>query len=357
MKTCSRLLRRNARAAAILALIAILPAARANDSAASSAAGGIQLKREPRISMVKEKLTISTNKITVEYEFINESDQDITTEVAFPIPAYEVTMSAGGIRDFDDFRVWVEGTERKYKTQAKAMLKSKDYSTLLLKYGVDIPSLGHFEDKEEPLSRDFRKLTKPVQEQLIKAGLFDRETQFPTWSVEKTYYWQQTFPAHKVLHVRHEYEPGIGFQLVEKEQLNAPPVKTSSKMPSSTKNGGYPPPDQFAREVQNACIDSRLKNTLLKSIEGRSDPGSSDISMAWVDYILLTANNWKRPIKNFELIVEKNSREDYPTHFVSFCWEGKVERIGQNGFKATATNFVPKTDLHVAFFDIPKSTQ
>ena len=66
----------------------------ANDSDASVALGGVQLTREPRISMESERLTISLSKITVEYEFLNESDKDITTDVAFPIPPYENTERA-----------------------------------------------------------------------------------------------------------------------------------------------------------------------------------------------------------------------------------------------------------------------
>ncbi|HZU29958.1 MAG TPA: DUF4424 family protein [Candidatus Angelobacter sp.] len=338
----------------LLAVVAVCLAMQAllyaNDSAASSAAGGIQFKREPRISMAKEKLIISTKKITVEYEFINESDQDITTEVAFPIPAYKVTMSAGGIRNFNDFHLWVEGAERKYQIQAKAMLKTKDCSFLLQKYGIDIASLGHFEEKEESFSRDFRKLTKAAQEQLIKADIFDSETQFPNWSVEKTYYWSQTFPAHKALHIRHEYEPGIGFKMVEKGDLANAKAQLNPKSVKAG-NGGYPPPDQFAREVRNACIDSSLNKVITKSVAEHEY-----VEMAWVDYILTTANNWKKPIKNFELIVEKDSRPDYPSSFVSFCWEGKVQKLGQKNFKAAATDFVPKADLHVAFFGIPAET-
>ena len=60
---------------------------RADDGAASIAAGGVILmKREPRIVMAKEVLAISPDRILVDYDFRNDSDEDITTEVAFPIP-------------------------------------------------------------------------------------------------------------------------------------------------------------------------------------------------------------------------------------------------------------------------------
>jgi hypothetical protein len=40
---------------------------------------------EARISMEKERLTISAAKVTVEYELLNESSRDIATELAFPV--------------------------------------------------------------------------------------------------------------------------------------------------------------------------------------------------------------------------------------------------------------------------------
>jgi hypothetical protein len=320
--------------------------ASSNDSAASSAAGGVQLKREPRISMAKEKLTISMKKVVVEYEFVNESDQDITTEVAFPVPPYKQNMSPQGDRTFRDFRLWVDGVPEKYKTEARGMLKEKDCSALLRKYGIDIASLGHYVDdgKEGPASRDFRNLSKPLQEELINAGLFDQENQFPEWSVKKTYYWQQTFPAHKVLRVRHEYAPGTGFQLVDQAKVNIAETKLPPKNLNATEDG-YPPENQFAYERQDACVSSELSKILAKSANKHGY-----IGMQWVDYILITANSWKRPIKHFELIVEGAPP-------LSFCWPDAVQQISKNRVRATAVDFVPKSDLHIVFFDIPDNSQ
>jgi hypothetical protein len=46
-------------------------------------AGGIRLRREARISMQKERLTIGMERIAVEYEFLNTAGQDVITEVFF----------------------------------------------------------------------------------------------------------------------------------------------------------------------------------------------------------------------------------------------------------------------------------
>ena len=108
-----------------------------NDGAASTAASGIQLKKEARISMEKERLFISENKITVEYEFLNVTDRDVTTEVAFPLPPYEEKyLDNDQPQLIRDFRVWVEGREVKYQSDVKAMFHGVDYSALLYRSGM-----------------------------------------------------------------------------------------------------------------------------------------------------------------------------------------------------------------------------
>jgi hypothetical protein len=61
---------------------------------------------------------------------------------------------------------------------------------------------------------------------------------------------------------------------------------------------------------------------------------------------LTTANSWKGPIKDFRLVVEKES----PVDFVSFCWDGAVRKVDALRFEATAVDFVPKRELRVVFF-------
>lgn len=74
------------------------------------------------------------------------------------------------------------------------------------------------------------------------------------------------------------------------------------------------------------------------------------IDTLWVDYILTTANTWKIPIKDFELIIEKSAPEDQ----VSFCWDGKVEQPDNRKLVARVRNFVPKRELKVTFFQVRK---
>ncbi len=49
--------------------------------------GSIEFLQQNEISMAKERLLIASDRINVDYVFINHSAQDITVPVAFPMPA------------------------------------------------------------------------------------------------------------------------------------------------------------------------------------------------------------------------------------------------------------------------------
>ena len=45
-------------------------------------------------------------------------------------------------------------------------------------------------------------------------------------------------------------------------------------------------------------------------------------------YILTTGANWAKPIENFKLTIERDKGE-----LVSFCWDGKVNKISPTQFE------------------------
>jgi hypothetical protein len=361
-------------------ILALLPLPLgANDSAASVALGGVQLTREPRISMESERLTISLSKITVAYEFLNDSDQDISTDVAFPIPPYEHTESAGGIRAFDDFRLWVDGKELKYEVEAKAFLvrrdaqgnkvgNGRDVSAILRNNNIDIPTLGHYFSNGKyntvriPVRGvpmvvdrvpDFERLSPAARKSLTAQDLIeaeaDPEASRPLWEVRKTYYWKQTFPAHKILRVRHEYTPGFGFEGIEVGMFDAV---------SRTRLVAGGQGTEETRLLKDTCVEPSLQKRIFQQgSEGmKADPNNGYIESSWVDYILTTANSWKTPIKKFELDIERGQnqgRYNPNWDYTSLCWDGPVTRVGPHHFVATATDFVPRKELRVLFLTMP----
>ena len=265
---------------------------RADDGAASIAAGGVVvMNREPRIAMAKEVLQISQSKVTVDYEFRNDGGVDVTTEVAFPIPGYDHDLAREGHEasqlGFDNFQLWIDDVATRYRVEARAFLKDTEYTNVLAGMRVDVASFGHTPLEND--SGDIKKLAPSERKQLEKLGLVDEDGE-PLWQVRKKYHWQQTFPAHKTVHVRHEYTPIVGGS-------------------NNTAYGMGPNPDPYSVEVlKSLCIDGRL-NGILQDVADSNPQGRGPgkiVPFSYVDFILTTANTWKMPIEDFTLIVERS---------------------------------------------------
>ena len=333
----------------------------ADDSAASIAAGGLVPRRETRIVMAKEVLQISPTKVVVDYDFRNDTDQDVTTEVAFPVPPYaneypeeELTEQA-----FQSFQLWVDGKPVHFDVEAKATLKDQDVTQVLTANHIDIPTFGHFTDwadathTEQTDTKDFDQLPKPAQDSLVKAGLFDDQgVVISLWTVHLQYHWTQTFPAHSTVHIRHEYTPVEGGELM---------------LPDTVKNVyGHKQPAGDADTIKDAlqdmqlleglCPDPSLLSGMIARIES-SGPGYGQYAHpSWVDFILTSANTWKQPIEDFTLIVERGKPEEENTQvFVSFCspLNAPVAKLDANHFQVHLTNFVPAAELRIGFFEVP----
>jgi len=293
--------------------------------------------------MSKEVLRLSLNEVIVDYDFRNDTDEDVTTEVAFPVPPYKNDFPEVGIADqaFSSFRLWVDGKSVQFHSEAKAILNGKDVSGILVANHIDIPTFGHFTEQDsqgnaEVLVPDFARLSIAKQRALVKAGLFEDDPHISRglWTVRLQYYWTQTFPAHSTIHVRHEYTPVAGAE-------------------NSIKYGLGPSADPAAgKELQKFCIDDRL-GAVLKKI---ADSKDKDAPFYWVDFILTTANTWKTPIEDFTLIVERPHQKGDEADYVSFCWDGPVTKIDSDHFSARATGLVPTKELRIGFFGVTKTS-
>lgn len=324
-----------------------------NDGAAEVALGGIRLRQEHRVAMVKERLFISKKKVRVEYEFLNESKKDVGTEVAFPIPEYGWGMM--GWEPFDAFQVWVNGATCPFRCEARAFVGAKEVTSTLLGLGLRIETLGDFiegtgntrldEGKGgKPSTSQMEKLPKEQLESLIALGAVDSDVSdyrfrhIPRWTVKKTYHWTQEFLPGAIVRVAHEYVPARG---------SATTLSFDEMEHPRRSDGGY----QHNQGAESGCVDAALKRAMLKAIETRNRLKPEDAEWrketfpaCWVRYILTTANTWQIPIRDFELVVERD-----PGELITFCWDGPVEKTGVNTFLARKKDFIPSKELTVYF--------
>lgn len=355
-----------------LVLLTAVPAF-ADDSAASIAAGGLVARRETRIVMAKEVLRISPDKIVVDYDFRNDTDKDVTTEVAFPIPPYTNEFPEGDIgeQSFETFKLWVDGKPVRYTTEAKATLKGRDVTEILRANHIDIPTLGHFVDSQNdaPATRDFARLSSAAQKSLLKAGLFDGDDPvYARFMVHLQYHWTQTFPAHSKVHIRHEYSPAVGFTLVSETVVDDLLAHFASRrsIPKEDAEG--------AELLQSFCTDRPFLSALAKVLHESESSAKTDYDRLdagnsypeWVDFILTSANTWKQPIEDFTLIVDRGIPLDGygkpwsdKQFLVSFCspQNAHVIKVRSDTFQVHLTNFVPKSELRIGYFRVSKIEQ
>ena len=84
----------------------------ANNSEAAIEIGGLVIKKSENIAMLSEKLFVSEKIINVQYEFVNNSSNDILTIVAFPLP--ENAFDPSEHEDKLKFSARVEGEKKMY---------------------------------------------------------------------------------------------------------------------------------------------------------------------------------------------------------------------------------------------------
>lgn len=310
--------------------------------------------------MAKEVLRISDKKVVVDYDFRNDTDQDVTTEGAFPVPPYENYWQQQSLTEesFSDFRLRINGKPVTFQAEAKATLKGKDVTAILATDKIDVASFGHFEELPDGgiLIHDLTQLPKTEQNRLVALGLFDTDQQSASWTVHLQYHWTQTFPAHSTVHIRHEYSPAVGFTQID------PPDVEDFLAQFNTGHGKGDDPDDV-KLLSGFCVNQPFLRTLARQLrESASQAKTEDERLVagvaypqWVDFILTSANTWQRPIEDFTLIIERPQPEQDRKTLISFCSpaNGKVEKLDADHFQVHLTNFIPTAELHIGFFEVP----
>jgi hypothetical protein len=304
---------------AALALGSIVAApVHADDSSAALAAGGIVLTKSSTIAMRSEVLSISPTSVRAQFQFVNTAATDVTVTVAFPLP--DVTTGpmernyvypVDSATNFLGFSTLVDGKPVKLQIEQKALQNGHDYTALLQKMGVPLAPQRDATDKV------LSNLPRAEQDQLVQLGLADDANNPPdtpkdakldmygTWTLKTTFYWTQAFPAGRAVDIEQTYQPSVGSSV----------------------------PRPFdAQEQAEYCFDGN-------SPKGYYEP-------YFIDYVLTSGGNWKGPIGDFTMTIDKGSVHNV----VSFCGNG-VRQTTPTTFQVHYINFTPTSDVHILLFE------
>ena len=300
--------------------------AAANDGIGSVGAGGILFGKTDAVAMKKEVLSVSTDLIKVEYEFLNESARDVEETIFFPLPAYAAGYhgSPTYYGQPQQFSVEVDGKRKEYETTFVAKLDSVDVTARLRQLGLSDAQIAYF-PSHTPFDRKVAPLSAPQRKIMLKEGLLAQlydEEWVPAWTVKVIYLWQQKFPAGKVVRVRHQYAPFV------------------AAGPGASYLGEG---DAFEKKY---CSDKAFYQSWNRLAARQGEGGF--VNAVWVSYILTTGNTWKNGIEDFTLNLIKGK----PDELVSLCFPGTFRKINPTTLQVKLRNFRPQQDLEVYFGNV-----
>jgi hypothetical protein len=310
--------------------------ARANDTTAEYATGGLRFTADADIAMQSEDLFISTSEVRVSYVFVNHGEADKTVLIAFPMP--DIT----GSFDFTN-AVPMENPDNPFDFHVKAdgQLVVLALDQHILANGVDqterlrkahIPVMPITREADQALDR----LSEADKADYVKLGLaaIEEYTDKPNapmekhltamWTLRTAFTWQQSFPAGREVRLEQTYKPSVGGT-------------------AGTFIGGkdWRKNEEAAAYFGKYCIDGDFIASVARAMV-RKQADYPPFSEQRISYILKTGANWAGPIGSFRLVVDKGE----PDKLVSFCADG-VRKIGPTRFEVRKTNFTPKQDLDI----------
>jgi hypothetical protein len=322
--------------AVIAAALALAPqAALANDSSAELKSGGLVLRKDPAVEMRSEDLYISAKEVRVRYRFANTSAKDVSILVAFPMPDITIEGEDDNIsvptqdpQNLLGFSTTVDGQPVHAEVEQKVFARGVDRTAYLRAHGI--PLAPHLEATNKIMDA----LPPAMRAEMIRLGLGQimeygvgngwEKHLYATWTLKTTYYWRQTFPAGKEVVVEHRYQPSVGQT-----------AGTSWGAPF------FPKEPRYAQIRAHYCADDGFVRAVAATPR-RPDMEFAPYTEQRIEYILSTGANWKAPIGDFRMVIDKGDE----TSLVSFCGQG-VRKISPTQFEVRHHDFTPTKEVSV----------
>lgn len=308
----------------------------ANDTAAVLTTGGLEFVSHGEIAMESEELFISREEIRVVYTFRNDSDENHTLLVAFPMPDIvpdhfsPVAFPMGPADNLFQFRTTFDGRPVEATLHEYAYAAGVDRTKMLQKLGIPVVPISQaaidaVDGLDEDTTAQFLHLGLAMSDE-YDAGEGWETHHWPNWTYRATYTWEATFPARETVTVEHRYTPSVG--------------GTAGVAFLSEPYENYDPAADYRRKY---CTDDSFIAAVRKTLTSADEPWSAPFTENWISYILTTGGNWAGGgIEHFRLVVDKGDEKN----LVSFCGEG-VRKIGPTTFEMVKENFWPEQELEI----------
>ena len=299
----------------------------------TTAAGGLVLRQNADIDMVSEDLFVSVEQIRVHYVFRNRAPRDVTVTVAFPMPDRDLSAmresDVGYPSDFHTTRRRPAGRRATLERHVDAR-RPRPYRAAAAPPHPARARCGRHRPHRRRADRAAGRARAPscagsawsMSTNMTRASGMERHF-VPLWTVRDTWYWQQVFPAGRDLIVDHRYRPGAGSS-----------AGTPLAFPDYRRSA------DGRAEAALYCADADFLASLDRLT--RAGGEGTELPDYRIGYILTTGANWRSPIGDFRLVVDKGS----PAQPGQLLREG-VRRISPTQFEVRHRNWRPTRDLNV----------
>jgi hypothetical protein len=289
--------------------------------------------------MRSEDLFISPKQVRVHYKFANTSRADVTVTVAFPMPDITtegvddtISIPTQDPKNILGFSTLVDGKPVAAQVEQKVVKNGVDYTAYLTK--LHVPLAPHLEATNKALDR----LPRATRDALVAKHLavidqygdsVDHLVKHweATWTLKTTYFWRQTFPAGRTLDVQHRYTPSVG-----------------GSAGTQWGTSDYAKQPDYAKRRAHYCIDDDFLASIRKTLKAPDD--YPQFQEKRIEYVLSSGANWKSPIGDFHMVVDKGAADN----IVSFC-ASDVRKISPTQFEVRHTNFTPTSDVSILILE------
>jgi hypothetical protein len=205
--------------------------------------------------------------------------------------------------------------------------KTKNKITTLIAFPIEADTVS--DQNWDTSSKNPNEFSVKVDDKEVK---FETEVKTNESELKIKHFWTQEFPAGKSITIEHSYKPifetGVAYMMPPEELED--PSNTKEKDDEIRLNfWGQGLMDNFCATRKEA-LSMQKKGYKYKSL----------------NYILKTAKTWDGPIKKFKLTLSKGL---HPHLFL--CTKLKLKKNLSGQFVAEAKDYVPDSDLDIAYVD------
>jgi hypothetical protein len=301
--------------------------------------GGLIFVRNENLDMLSEDLAISRDEVSIRYRLFNKSENDVTVLVAFPMPDIRIegpddplSLPTEDAVNLLGFATAVNGKEVSAAVEQRVIVAGLDRTQLLR--GLGIPLAPHLASTHEELDR----LPPDKWEELRRLGLAEIE-QYDTgggmqkhlaarWTLQTTFFWEQTFAARADTVIEHRYKPSVGRA-----------GQTLLGSPNEQKEPWY---DEYKDKY---CFSYEFLAAVERAHKAANSKFGAPFSEQRIEYARKTwVNGLGSPIKDFRLTVDKGAADN----LVSFCGE-EAKKISETQLELTKVDYTPDGSLTILF--------